>query len=96
MRASLGAFIATDHLTASASTTLYATLTFPGGRWAAVEVISGTSQIEKGARSLARTVQQIDTSAVGEPVLKLVVTGTGPTATLPDGTVTCPLSVIGP
>ncbi|MDO4900723.1 MAG: DUF4143 domain-containing protein [Actinomyces sp.] len=75
---------------------LDAVLTFTGGRWAAVEVKLGASQIEKGARSLARTVQQIDTAMVGEPALKLVVTGTGPTATLPDGTVTCPLTVLGP
>ncbi|PHP53362.1 ATP-binding protein [Actinomyces ruminis] len=75
---------------------LDAVLTFPRGRWAAVEVKLGASQIEKGARSLARTMQQIDTSVVGEPALKLVVTGTGPTATLSDGTVTCPLHVLGP
>ncbi|MDU0349242.1 ATP-binding protein [Actinomyces sp. MRS3W] len=73
-----------------------AVLTLPGGRWAAVEVKLGATQIEKGARSLARAVQQIDTSVVGEPALRLVVTGTGPTATLADGTVTCPLSVLGP
>ncbi len=34
---------------------------------------------------------QIDTEVVGEPVLRLVVTGTGPILTLDDGTVTCPL-----
>ncbi|MBW3069780.1 MULTISPECIES: hypothetical protein [unclassified Actinomyces] len=81
---SLGAFIAADHLAGSTSTTLNATLTSPGGRWAEVEVTSGSSQIEKGARSLARTMQQIDTSVVGKPVLKAVTTDTGPMETLPN------------
>jgi hypothetical protein len=46
--------------------------------------------------SLRDAVAQIDTAVVGEPVLRLVVTGTGPILTLDDGTVTCPFRVLAP
>ncbi|MEZ5249676.1 MAG: hypothetical protein R2713_10820 [Ilumatobacteraceae bacterium] len=49
-----------------------------------------------GARSLRDAVAQIDTDVVGEPALRLVVTGTGPILTLDDGTVTLPLRALAP
>ncbi|WP_229116949.1 ATP-binding protein [Actinomyces bovis] len=74
---------------------LDAVITLPGGRWVAIEVKLGASQIKAGAESLAKAVAQVDPAVAGEPVLRLVVTGTGPILTLPDGTVTCPLSALG-
>jgi predicted AAA+ superfamily ATPase len=66
------------------------------GRWGAVEVKLGGGQIAAGAASLARALDQIDREAVGEPAFRLVVTGTGPTLAMEDGTVTCPLAALAP
>lgn len=73
-----------------------AIITLPDGRWAAVEVKLGGPQMSAGALSLRDAVAQIDTDAVGEPALRLVVTGTGPILTFDDGTVTCPLRALAP
>lgn len=73
-----------------------AIITLPDGRWAAVEVKLGGPQMSAGALSLRDAVAQIDTEVVGEPALRLVVTGTGPILTLDDGTVTCPLRALAP
>ena len=73
-----------------------AIITLPDGRWAAIEVKLGRRQIPAAVRSLDSAIADIDTSVVGEPALKLIVTGTGPVATLDNGTVTCPLSTLRP
>lgn len=49
-----------------------------------------------GVESLTDAIDQIDIDAVGEPAFRLVVTGTGPTLTADDGTVTYSLGVLGP
>ena len=41
-------------------------------------------------------VAQVDAEAVGEPVFRLVVTGTGPVLVTDDGTVTAPLVARAP
>ena len=68
----------------------------PDGRWGAVEVKTGGGQLAAGASSLARAASQIDTGRVGAPSFRLVVTGTGGTLTLDDGTASCPLTALGP
>lgn len=73
-----------------------AIVTLPNGRWGAVEVKLGGSQVQAGVESLRNAVEQIDTDAVGEPAFRLVVTGTGPILTADDGTVTAPLSALAP
>lgn len=75
---------------------LDAVLTLPDGRWAAIEVKLGASQIPAAARSVAAAVAAIDTGAVGEPAFRLILTGTGPTFTLDDGTVTVPFHRLVP
>ena len=50
------------------------------------------ARISEAVRSLATTLEQI----VGEPAFRLIVTGTGPTLTLPDGAVTCGLHRLRP
>lgn len=75
---------------------LDAVLVFPDGRWAAIEVKLGAGRIADAARSIADAVGAIDTDAVGTPIFRLVVTGTGATFTLDDGTVTVPLHRLGP
>jgi hypothetical protein len=71
-------------------------LSLPDGRWAAVEVKLGGSQVEPGVHSLASALRQIDTTQVGEPAFKLVLTATGPTYQTEDGTITCPLHRLRP
>jgi len=66
-------------------------LLLPDGRWAPVEVKLGGGRIADAARSLNAALDVIDTSAVGAPAFRLIVTGTGSTFTLDDGTVTVPL-----
>jgi predicted AAA+ superfamily ATPase len=73
-----------------------AVIVLPDGRWAAAEVKLGGLQAAAGARSLARAVGQIDTARTGEPSFRLVLTGTGSTLVMSDGTLTCPLSALAP
>ncbi|MDR1388235.1 MAG: DUF4143 domain-containing protein [Propionibacteriaceae bacterium] len=73
-----------------------AIVTLPDGRWAGVEVKMGGGQAVSGAKSLTAALAQIDTSLVGAPAFKLVVTGTGQTYQLDDGTITCPLHKLRP
>ena len=70
-----------------------AVLTMPNGNWAAIEVKLGGGQAQRGAESLACAVDQIDAAP---PTFKAVITGTGFTATLPDGTITFPLYALRP
>lgn len=73
-----------------------AIITLPDGRWGAVEVKLGGTQMVAGVESLRNVIAQIDTDAVGEPAFRLVVTGTGPTLTAADGTVIGPLAALAP
>lgn len=68
-----------------------AVVVLPDGRWGAVEVKLGERQVLAGAKSLRTAVNQIESS----PSFRLVITGTGGTFTLDDGTITCPLAVLG-
>ena len=73
-----------------------AIIALPDGRWGAVEVKLGGLQIPAAVKSLTAAISQIDTRTVGEPSFKLIVTGNGPTLTLDDGTITCPLTALRP
>ena len=67
------------------------------GRWLAVEVKLGSvSRIDEAARSLTKACEQIDTSRVGEPVKKLVVTAEGYGYDRPDGVSVVPITALGP
>lgn len=73
-----------------------AIISLPDGRWGAVEVKLGGRQLKAGADSLNAVISQIDTQHMGEPVFRLVVTGTGPTLITDDGTITAPLAALAP
>lgn len=73
-----------------------AVLTLPDGRWAVVEVKLGGLQVGRARETLSTAIDQIDTGVVGEPSFRLIITGTGPIATLDEGTVTCPLHHLTP
>jgi len=71
-------------------------VSLPDGRWGAVEVKLGAGQIPAGIESLNAAVAQIDHQVTAPPAFRLVVTGTGPTFTADDGTITCPLAALRP
>ncbi|MGO1543156.1 MAG: ATP-binding protein [Gulosibacter sp.] len=73
-----------------------AIISLPDGRWGAVEIKLGGMQVTAGARALEAVVAQIDTDQMGEPVFRLVLTGTGPTFVTENGIVTAPLSALAP
>ena len=67
------------------------------GRWLAVEVKLGTGErVDEAARSLSRACEQIDTTRVGEPAKKLVLTPSGYGYERPDGVTVLPLTALGP
>ena len=67
------------------------------GRWLAVEVKLGSKgRLDEGARSLRRACEQIDTSRVGEPAKKLLITGEGYGYERPDGVSVLPVTALGP
>ena len=84
------------HMRDSNGNEIDAVLVLDDGRWAAVEVKVGARQIPAGAESLAHAVSQVDTDLVGEPAFRLVLTATGGTFMLADGTVTAPLHSLVP
>lgn len=71
-----------------------AVLTFPDGRWAAVEIKLGGGQVQAGEASLQNAVAQID--ADQPPAFLAIITGTGYTTQLSNGVVTFPLSALRP
>lgn len=73
-----------------------AIITLPDGRWAAVEIKLAGSQVAAGIRSLNNAIHHIDTTVVGDPAFRLIITGTGPLLTAEEGTVTAPLVALAP
>lgn len=73
-----------------------AIVSLPDGRWGAVEIKLGGRQLAMGSKSLNKALGHIDIKAVGEPVFRLVVTGTGPIMTIDDGTISAPLHALAP
>lgn len=66
------------------------------GSWLAIEVKLGVSRVEQAARSLVNTCAKIDAGDRGEPVKKLVITGTGYAYERPDGVSVVPIAALGP
>ena len=67
------------------------------GRWLAVEVKLGAGdRLDEAARSLTRTCAQIDTTRVGEPAKRVVITPSGYGYERPDGVTVLPLTALGP
>lgn len=65
------------------------------GRWCAVEVKLGQSQIDRGAESLKRCVETIDTSKVGEPAALIVITLGDVAYRRSDGVLVVPINALG-
>jgi len=67
------------------------------GRWLAVEVKLGSgARLDDAARSLTNACEQIDTSRVGGPAKKLVITGEGYGYERPDSVSVLPITALGP
>jgi len=67
------------------------------GRWGAIEVKLGVSQIDEAAAHLIKFSRSVDTSKAGKPAMLAVVTATGYGYTRPqDGVVVLPLGAFGP
>ncbi len=73
-----------------------AIVTLPDGRWGAIEVKLDGQQLGNGAASLRAVIAHSDTTTVGDPAFRLVVTGTGPIVVTDDGTISAPLSALAP
>jgi predicted AAA+ superfamily ATPase len=73
-----------------------AVVSLPDGRWGAIAVAFGGGQAGAAAQALNAAVAQVDFEAMGEPTFRLVLTATGHTFTMADGTATCPLKALRP
>lgn len=80
------------HYRDSSGRELDAVIELPDGRWGAIEVKISGNKINEGASSLNKAIEHITTP----PAFRLVITAMGPTFTLADGTVTCPLEALRP
>lgn len=66
------------------------------GRWAAFEVKLGAGHVDRGAESLTRFVDRVDTARTGEPAALVVVAGTGYGYVRDDGVIVVPIGALGP
>ena len=66
------------------------------GRWALVEVKLAASKVEQAVESLDKLLAKIDTSHVGEPAARVVITGGEYAYTRPDGIHVVPLACLAP
>jgi len=69
---------------------------FRDGRWGALEVKLGPSQVDQAAAALLRFRSQIDTSRTGSPAFLAVVCGSGYGYRRPDGIAVVPVGALGP
>lgn len=66
------------------------------GRWAAIEVKLGQSDIDAAAATLLRFSDKIDTAKSGKPAMLAVITGMGYGYRRPDGIVVIPAGALAP
>jgi hypothetical protein len=66
------------------------------GRWAAIEVKLGVSQVDAAADNLRNFVARVDLASCGEPAFLGVVTANGYAYKRPDGVMVIPVGTLGP
>lgn len=66
------------------------------GRWAAIEVKLGVSQVDAAAANLRNFVARVDLATCGEPAFLGVVTANGYAYKRPDGIIVIPVGTLGP
>jgi predicted AAA+ superfamily ATPase len=72
-----------------------AIIEYPDG-WVAVEVKLGVGAVEEAADKLKTIISRIDTQTMGEPDAILIIVGTGPGYTRPDGISVVPIGALRP
>lgn len=73
-----------------------AVVVLPDGRWGAVEVKMGASQIETAAEHLLALERRVDTDRMSAPSFRMVLTAQAVGYTRADGTHVLPLACLGP
>lgn len=66
------------------------------GRWAAVEVKTGSKEIEEASKNLLNLAKQVDTSKIGMPVFLMVLTGGEFAYRRDDGVYVIPIGCLKP
>jgi hypothetical protein len=66
------------------------------GRWAAVEVKTGSKEIEDAAQNLTELAKQVDTSKIGQPAFLMVLTGGQYAYRRDDGVYIVPIGCLKP
>jgi len=66
------------------------------GRWAAVEVKTGSREIEDASRNLLKLAKEVDTSKIGEPSFLMVLTGGEFAYRREDGVYVTPIGCLRP
>ena len=66
------------------------------GRWAAVEVKTGSKEIEDAAQNLTELAKQVDTSKIGQPAFLMVLTGGQYSYRRDDGVYVVPIGCLKP
>lgn len=84
------------HYRDSAGAEADAVLQLRDGRWAVIEVKLASSQVDAAAASLTALVNKIDTSRIGKPAARIVITAGRYAYTRPDGVHVVPLACLGP
>lgn len=65
------------------------------GRWAAIEVTLGHTQVDRAAATLAKFATAVDTSVLGSPSALALITATGCGYQRPDGISVVPIGCTG-
>lgn len=73
-----------------------AVVTFPGGRWAAIEIKMSQRKVEKAAVGLLKFAQRVDTSKQGQPDALIVITAVGSAGRRADGVHVAPITALAP
>lgn len=66
------------------------------GRWGAVEVKTGTKEIEKAAENLNRLKSKVDLEKMGSPSFLMILTGSAAAYTREDGIHVVPIGILKP
>ena len=73
-----------------------AVVTLEDGRWAAIEVKMGESQVDRAAAGLVDLAKRVDTARHGRPAALIVVTATGSAGRRSDGVSVVPITALAP
>ena len=67
----------------------------PQGKWGLIEIKLKSAELEEGANALHKVAAKIDTTFIGEPSFKMLITSQGFSRVRPDGIIVCPITCLG-